>query len=127
MKLYTSRITNNDPAALNITIKSASSAIGRYLAPTKSMVYGYKAGQGDARFIRYSPLSDAEYTKRYYELLRPRYKNSPELFHELLRRDKVILCCYCATGSFCHRHLAADILCSIGNSIDISVKLCGEL
>ncbi|MEO1287742.1 MAG: hypothetical protein AAFV93_08230 [Chloroflexota bacterium] len=127
VKIYTSRINNTDPDALNITVKSASTAIGRYLAPSKSMVYGHKAGQGDARFERYTPLSDEQYTERYYQLLRPRYRNNPKLFHDLLLQDKVILCCYCRAGDFCHRHLAADILMKIALAQDIPVELCGEI
>lgn len=126
LKIYTGRINNSDPAALNITIKSANTPIGRYLAPTKDMVYGHKAGQGDIRFSRNTPLSDEQYTERYYALLRPRYKANPELFHELLRRDKIILTCYCRAGAFCHRHLAADILNKIAIAQNIPVQLCGE-
>ena len=127
VKIYTSRITNTDPDALNITVKSASTAIGRYLAPTKTMVYRHKAGAGDPRFARYDPLTDEEYTRKYYELLRPRYRANPDIFHEVLQRDKIILCCYCRAGTFCHRHLAADILQKIGQSLNIPVELCGEI
>lgn len=127
LKLYTSRITNTDPAAIDITVKSASTPIGRYLAPTKSMVYGHKAFTGDSRFSRYTPLSTEQYTERYYQLLRPRYQANPDIFHEALTRDKVILCCYCRAGNFCHRHLAADILFKIAQHEGISVKLGGEV
>lgn len=127
VKIYTSRINNADPDALNITIKSADSAIGHYLAPTKIMVYRHKAGKGDPRFHRYEAMSDEEYTRKYYELLRPRYRANFEVFHEVVRRDRLILCCYCRAGTFCHRHLAVDILQKIANHIGIPVQSGGEI
>lgn len=127
LRLYTSRINNTDPSAINITFKSATTPLGRYLAPTRSMVYGHKAGKGDPRFSRYTPLTDQQYTQRYYALLRPRYIANKDLFHNALRQEKLILCCYCAKGAFCHRHLAVDILHKIAIHQNIPIQLCGEI
>ena len=127
LKLYTSRINNTDPSALNITSASATTALGRYLAPTKALYRGHKFYNGDERFKNYTPLSDEQYTERYYALLRPRYRGNKELFHEALRQEKLILCCYCAKGKFCHRHLAVDILKLIAESQNIPIQICGEI
>jgi hypothetical protein len=89
--------------ALNITVKSADSDAGRFLAPTWDMVMGHKE----------SRLTDAEYVDRYLGLLRLRWLRNPQPLRKLLQRDSVVLKCYCAEGAFCHRHIAVEVLARI--------------
>lgn len=130
LKLYTAqlyKINQSDPFVLNITRGSAKTKFGKKLAPTHALYRGHKFYNGDMRFKNYEPLSDEQYTERYYALLRPRYGANKELFHDALRQEKLILCCYCAKGKFCHRHLAVDILSIIAQSQNIPIQICGEI
>jgi len=116
--IYTGRIDSDDPDMIDITIKSASTPEGRILAPLWPMVTAHKEGK----------LSDAGYTEKYKTLLRERYTTDKAAFLDILRRNRVVLCCYCSTKSdFCHRHLAVDILEAIAKAEGITVIRGGEL
>lgn len=114
--IYTGRIDNRDPDTLDITIKSASTTEGRALAPTWALVMNHKRGQ----------ISDQEYTDAYLALLRVRYNENPTPFLDILKRDRVVLACYCPAGAFCHRHIAVDVLEKIAASKGIAVVRGGE-
>jgi uncharacterized protein YeaO (DUF488 family) len=116
-EIYTARIDSRDPDRLDITVKSANTSEGKSLAPTWELVTSHKDGR----------INDAQYTERYLTLLRGRYARTPEEFEETLARRRVVLVCYCKAGSFCHRHLAAEVLQKIGISLGITVYLCGEM
>lgn len=125
--IKTSRISYTGLDGINTTIGSGK-GVGLLLAPMKEMVYGHKAGRGDSRFVgRYTPLTDAEYTERYYELIRGRYVQNTAAFVELLHRPSITIMCYCKSGDFCHRHLAVDILKKIADWFDIPVEIKGEI
>src|SRR6476660_3209420 len=94
----TSRIGFRGQDGLDVTVKSAQ-GIGRVLMPTWELVGGYK-GWKDRE-----PLSEQQYTDRYLELLRTRYRTDERPFIEILQRERVVLLCYCRTEVFCHRHL----------------------
>jgi uncharacterized protein YeaO (DUF488 family) len=104
----TGRVGQRYADGLDVTMKSGAGS-GGLLAPTKAMVYGYKAGQGDQRFAgKYKSLSEAEYTEQYLALLRERFINNDEVFHELVQRESITLQCYCGRGKFCHRRILAE-------------------
>lgn len=126
--VFTSRISYRGPERLDITVKSGT-GLGRILAPTWDMVLGVKAGYGDQRWQEKAvqPMTETAYTERYYALLRKRYRENPDGFIELLRRDRVVLCCYCRADAFCHRHLAVDILEKIAQAKGIPFIRGGEL
>lgn len=116
-RISTARVNTDHPAKLDITVKSASTDEGKVLAPTWELVMGHKDGA----------LSDAEYTEQYLTLLRGRYAQHKQVFLNILKRDEVVLTCYCAEGDFCHRLIAVDVLKKIARSEGILVHDCGEI
>ncbi len=125
--VYTGRISlKSHPAAVDTTMKSSSGA-GWVFAPTKRLVFGHKAGQGDSRFQNWSPLTDAEYTAQYLDLLRGRFRQNPQAFRSLLEREEVILLCYCKAHAFCHRYILAEtVLPKCAQYFDIPYDYGGE-
>lgn len=123
--IHTGRVGRIYPDALDITVKSAT-GIGRLLAPTKAMVYGYKAGTGDTRFNNYRALSEADYTTQYLDLLRTRYRANRRAFEQLLAQDWTMQC-YCTPGAFCHRRIVAEyVLPRIAQQIEVAYTYAGE-
>src|SRR5260221_1877531 len=117
--VYTSRIGQANGSALDITVKSAT-GLGKVLAPTWELVGGVKGWKG------YTQLSPEQYTERYYELLRARFRANSAAFLEILEREEIALACYCRQGVFCHRHLAVDILEKIAQSRGLPFVRGGE-
>ncbi len=116
----TSRMGYTGAGGLDITVKSAV-GLGKLLAPTWALVGGIK------RWSRYPVLTPEAYTQRYYDLLRTRYQADTQSFLELLSQEQVVLLCYCPTGTFCHRHLAVDILEKIAQAKGIPFIRGGEV
>lgn len=115
--VYTSRVGSHDFDALDITIKSASTLEGKVLAPTWAMVMAHKAGA----------VNDEQYTEDYYTLMRHRWQGQSFRFLRVLNRERIVLCCYCGKGKFCHRYLAVDILEKIAARYAIPFERGGEL
>jgi uncharacterized protein YeaO (DUF488 family) len=107
LKVYTSRINYKGDGRLDITVKSGS----KLFAPTWGMVWG----------IKNKTMTEEEYTKRYINLMRNSYTDHYDEWQELLNKEKVVLCCYCKKGDFCHRYILADILVKLG------AEYCGEI
>src|SRR5258706_10083831 len=101
--LYTSRIGYRGSDGQDITVKSAT-GIGKLLTPTWAMVGGVK------HWKQYKALTPEDYTALYYDLLRSRFREDRQPFLDLIQRDQLVLLCFCPAGTFCHRHLAVDIL-----------------
>jgi uncharacterized protein YeaO (DUF488 family) len=112
---------------LDVTMKSGT-GIGVLLAPTKEMVYGYRASTGDQRFAgKYAALSEAEYTEQYLELLRQRFSTNREAFRQLVQRESITLQCYCGKGKFCHRRILAEyVLPKLAAYYGIEYQYAGE-
>ena len=100
MKVFTSQYRYSGPNRLDITVKGNPNHI---LAPTWVMVRRYMAKE----------ITDAEYTKEYYALLKSRWSGRKQEFYDITKND-VVLVCYCKAGAFCHRTLAKDILVNLG-------------
>lgn len=116
--VHTARVDSRDPDTIDITVKSASTDIGKFFAPTWDMVNGVKSGK----------ISEAQYTTMYEELLRSRYTTSASMLSNFLwERRRVVFTCYCAAGEFCHRHLAVNVLAKIGMKFGFTVMNGGEL
>lgn len=127
--LFTSRIAYRGIDQLDTTVKSGA-GLGKLLAPTWELVGGVKhhETQGrDQRWVKYAPLTYEQYIDGYYALLRKRYKADATSFLSLLERDRLVVCCYCAAGAFCHRHLAVDILGKIAAAKGLPFERGGEL
>ena len=127
--LYTSRIAYRGADRLDTTVKSGG-GLGKLLAPTWVLVGGVKRHETqdrDARWLKYRPLTHEQYTDGYYGLLRERYKAASAPFMELVQRERLVICCYCAASAFCHRHLAVDILSKIAAYHGLPIMCGGEL
>lgn len=110
--IHTAQMSITDPDMLDITVKSAKTPEGKALAPTWDMVLN---------------LTPDRYTPVYHKLMRDRFQANPRPFLNLLRRDRVVLKCYCRAGEFCHRHLAVDVLKAIAEQQGIRVVDGGEV
>lgn len=121
VKIFTARISVNDPDRVDITIsaveKGKATPEGAAFAPDRWMVSQHKAGK----------LTDSKYIELYLELLRSRYQKNRAPFLSLLQRDRVVLVCYCPEGAFCHRHIAKEVLIKIAVAHGITASLGGEL
>jgi uncharacterized protein YeaO (DUF488 family) len=98
-RVWTATYRYNGPDRLDITAKGKDH-FGIAFAPTWDMVMGYKQGR----------ISEAEYERRYLELLRESWNKRPDAWQNLLGRMEVTLVCFCRSGDFCHRVLLAKLL-----------------
>ena len=102
--IYTAQYRYSGPGRLDITVKGQDPR-GKLLAPTWDMVMGYKNGT----------LNEEQYTQMYFELMQIRFSQNPQLWMEIAdSTEDIVLVCFCPAGVFCHRHLAAQILHSLG-------------
>ena len=99
--LYTAQYRYAGRDRIDITVKGNDIA-GKLYAPTCSMVRRYKEGT----------MTEAEYTKLYYDLLIQRWENQAcqEEMKNLVKitRDDgrdITVVCFCAPATFCHRYL----------------------
>lgn len=120
MNIYTIQISkhrllnNTDIEFIDTTVKSSDS----FLKPTWEIVMGVKKGE----------ISEAEYTEKYLEIIRERYKNNKSQFINFLQNNNhVALACYCKPHVFCHRILAIDILSKIAKKENIEFNYLGEI
>ena len=118
--VLTSRIGYSGRDGLDITVKSAS-GLGTALAPTWALVGGLKGWRG------YEILTPTEYTERYFDLIRARYRTDTQPFMDILAQKRTVLLCFCRADSFCHRHLAVDILDKIALRNGIVLVRGGEI
>lgn len=127
--VYTSRIGYTGADRLDTTVKSGN-GLGKLLAPTWELVGGIKHHEtqgADPRWLKYSPITQEQYVQGYYELLRARYQANAKAFLTILQLDRVVCCCYCKAGIFCHRHLAVEILEKIATAKGLPFERGGEL
>jgi len=131
VNVYTARISTRDVDAVDISRagcdrlrKAKKPAPGEFLAPSAALVFpvlrAMKAATTDAE--REQVWTD--YATLYrLEMLASHKARRPE-WEALLRRERAVLCCYCAplTGVLrCHRVLAAGYLARLG------ATYCGEV
>ncbi len=134
VRVFTSRVTYEGEDKLNTTVQSGE-GLGCLLAPTWALVGGHKHFEAlenqdsaaIAKWARYTPLSEADYTDGYLKLLRTRYAADKEPFLDLLNRERVTLTCYCGAGDFCHRHIAVKVLEKIAQHHTIPFERGGEI
>lgn len=100
LKVFTSRISYRGKDRWDITVKTGS----KIFAPSWKIVMDYKNGK----------ISEQEYTFNYCGMMKNSYKEHRSDWDALLSKDKIVLCCYCPAGAFCHRLLLAKILVKLG-------------
>jgi uncharacterized protein YeaO (DUF488 family) len=115
VKIYTGRVQYyHGPDKLDITVKSGIQAF----APTWPMVMNHKKGL----------ITDQQYTEMYLEKMRQSYLSNKSYWEGLLKNhDKLVLCCYCKFGDFCHRHILAEILVTLAKALGIEASYEGEV
>jgi len=99
LTFYTGTIWVKDPDSLNITVKNQT-----IFSPNWNIVLGLKNKE----------ITEQEYTKEYYKLMRYSYSKNKRIWQNILRRKRIVFCCYCKTGNFCHRYLLKDIFLKLG-------------
>lgn len=97
---------------LDITVKTGD----KRLSPTWDLLMRYKNGK----------CSDDQYTEEYTQLMRESYQINKQFWLDLVNSGEITLCCYCAAGSFCHRHLLKGFLKGVCQVHGITVIDKGE-
>ena len=151
--LSTGQFSYNGPDRVDITLKTYMKiwgfmGPGCFLVPTRSLeqpdyelVGGVKHYQllaadrlddHNAWVRRFPPLSPEQYTERYLEILRSRYRRNPDYLLSVFMlpglffpRPETTLVCYCGEG-FCHRHIAAEVLGKIALRHGVALLGGGE-
>ncbi len=108
MNIYTAHCRYKGVDRIDITVKGSVKP-GEILAPTWEMVKRYRAGT----------LSQWDYAVQYFSLivgrvnaLSPAWRN--ELDEIIMNREQITLVCFCPSGEFCHRILAARMIENMG-------------
>ena len=119
-KIYTVQISvahrlglTTDLRYLDTTVKSGD----KTFAPTWEMVMGHKKEQ----------ISDEQYTREYYTMMRGSYRRNLPRWDEVLSMDEVILACYCRADEFCHRYLLAEMLVRCGGKFEGEIQNLDDL
>lgn len=114
MKLYTGDIRKLRGVEdyLDITVKSGDLR----LAPTWNMVKGIKNGT----------MTKNEYTWQYYELIEKSIEDDKEFWLELIKRDELIVACYCKAFKFCHRYLLVSVFEKLCKDNNVPFVYIGE-
>lgn len=97
----------------DITVKSGDSVF----APTWSMVSSYK----NVIMTKY------EYTKNNIELMRKSFELNSDYWLDFIKRDYVVLACYCKSKEFCHRYLLVSLLGTVCEHYGIPFEYIGEI
>jgi hypothetical protein len=118
--VYTAQLRRSwqeDPDALDVTIKS-SRGLGAVFAPDNwEMVMGVKQGA----------VPSGVYRDWYLGMLRRSYRQERAQWEALLARQRAVLLCYCPPGQFCHRQILADVLTKLGADYRGEILPAGQL
>jgi hypothetical protein len=118
VNIYTAQFNYSGPDRLDITVKSDIYP-GNLFAPTWDMVKAYKAKQ----------INDWQYTVQWFSLMVVRFHvisdSSRGTLNTILLEhpENLVLVCYCPSGAFCHRILAAQMLHCMGVGKYLGEKL----
>ena len=123
LQIWTARVdytaAQDHEIVLNTTAKSAE-GLGKVFAPTWEMVMARKN----------ELITWEQYTERYLNLMRERYRKNANRFAEACNAGEITLLCYCSNGlsngKKCHRYLLADLLVKVAQSLEIDAKYMGE-
>ena len=108
MNIYTAHYRYGGDDRMDITVKG-NQYPGNILAPTWEMVRGLQSQK----------LTQWDYTLQYFSLLMSRAWQADATFRSSIRdltthREEITLVCFCPSGEFCHRILAARMLENMG-------------
>lgn len=110
LKVYTAQYRYSGPHRLDITVKG-NSHVGMVFAPSWALVNAYKK-TGD----------EQTYRDGFHNMMIASLDSHADIWRKnVLKRDIVVLVCFCKAGDFCHRTLVADYLVQLG------AKYMGEI
>lgn len=104
--VHTAHVSSKDPDRLDVTAKSGDPVF----APSKALLRRHLpswGGNGDWH----------EYARRYEKQMESSQILHHRAWDSLLRRQRVVLVCYCREPGKCHRILLANILGSMGADV----------
>lgn len=101
---------------VDITVKSGV----RELAPDWSFLMEYKNSQKTAK-------DTISYVHSYYEKMRHTFTYFHDLLDDIITHNDVVLCCYCASGKFCHRQLLVWMLKDYAATRGVIINYAGEI
>lgn len=75
-------------------------------------------------------MTKEQYTEKYKNLLRARWRYDHDPFIELVQQGDLTLVCFCTPDDdghlFCHRQIAAEVLTTVADYVGISAEYVGE-
>lgn len=113
-EILTSRISYGGPDRLDVT-RATAGPEGIAFAPSKRLLDAADA----------MPFND--YAERYRAELAAQWRTRRFIFENLLRRPRIVLCCYCTDPLFCHRTVLAKALAGAGARLGVEVVVKGEI
>jgi uncharacterized protein YeaO (DUF488 family) len=120
--VHTARVSYGGPDRLDVTAKSAERH-GKPFAPSWALVkwglsqraaHNRKLATRDRDADSFWQWTWKLYEMRYVEQMRVSYVYERWAWDALLRRQHVVLVCYCTDVEHCHRRLLAEILVKLG-------------
>jgi ribA/ribD-fused uncharacterized protein len=98
-QVWTSRVQSyREDDGLDVSVMSGG-LMGSVFGPAWPMVRNYK----------YGLLDKDGYVEQYLTMMRSSFHAHKHHWQEVLNRSVVTLLCYCPAGSFCHRHVLANL------------------
>ena len=115
LKVYTAQYRYSGPHRLDITVKG-NDPVGMVFAPNWPLVTAYKK-TGD----------EQAYKEGFHQLMIASLDSRTDIWmNDVLKREYIVLVCFCKAGSFCHRTLVANYLVQLGaeyiGEIDLNDK-----
>lgn len=120
LEIYTTQIAKHrtiSKMGLYLLDSTVKSGLKHLFAPTWDMVISHKNGT----------ISDSEYTIKYKAMMTASVKANTEEWLTYLRKDNVVIACYCKAGYFCHRHLLLECFVMVCKHLNIPYELKGEI
>ncbi len=101
---------------IDVTLKSGDTRF----SPDKETLYSYK---GSKQIVD----DQAVYCVRFRELMNKSYRENPEAWEEMCRKEEVAIACYCKAGAFCHRVILVEYFEKVCKKLGIEFEYMGEL
>lgn len=117
LRVYTQRYSYQGTGRLDITQTGATE--GRIFAPSKAILWPAIKARSEGRGEEIWP----GYVEDYTAEMRVSYERHREQWDEILRRERVVLVCFCVDVDRCHRGILAGILEKLGATRMGEIKL----
>jgi hypothetical protein len=122
LTIHTARISYSGEDRLDVTAKSAP-AEGKPFAPTWPLVkWGLSMREQAKRKLATREPNARSFNEWWWKIYRMRYEGQMEgsgarfkvTWDALLKRERVVLVCYCTEPERCHRSVLAELLAAKG-------------